>query len=69
MNKDLIEAEAVVLECLPNALFRVEVSGSTILAYISGKIRKNNIRISNGDKVKIELSPYDLSKARIVYRL
>lgn len=64
-----IELEGTVLEPLPNAMFRVELeNGHTILAHISGKIRMNYIRILPGDKVTVELSPYDLSKGRIVYR-
>jgi translation initiation factor IF-1 len=68
-EKDFIELEGVITEALPNALFRVKVeTGQTILAHVSGKIRKNFIRILPGDKVKLELSPYDLSKGRITYR-
>ncbi len=64
-----IELEGVVLEPLPNAMFRVELeNGHIILAHISGKIRMNYIRILPGDKVVVELSPYDLSKGRITYR-
>ncbi|MDX2084847.1 MAG: translation initiation factor IF-1 [Candidatus Melainabacteria bacterium] len=70
MSKDVIEMEGVVHEALPNAMFRVELeNGKEILAYISGKIRKNFIRILPGDKVKIELSLYDLTRGRITYRL
>lgn len=70
MAKDVIEMEGVVLESLPNAMFRVELeNGLVILAHISGKIRKNFIRILPGDKVKVELSPYDLTRGRITYRL
>lgn len=69
-NQNLIEMEGVVIESLPNAIFRVCLdNGCTILAYLSGKIRKNYIRILPGDKVKVELSPYDLTKGRIIYRL
>ncbi len=68
-NKDVIELEGEVTEALPNALFRVKVeTGQTILAHVSGKIRKNFIRILPGDKVKVELSPYDLTRGRITYR-
>ncbi len=68
-DKDVIELEGEVLEALPNALFKVKVeTGQTILAHVSGKIRKNFIRILAGDKVKVELSPYDLSRGRITYR-
>ena len=64
-----IELEGVVLEPLPKAMFRVELeNGHIILAHISGKIRMNYIRILPGDKVVVELSPYDLSKGRITYR-
>lgn len=68
MTKDLIEIEGKVVEALPNATFKIDVNGNAILAYINGKIRKNNIRISIGDIVKLEVSPYDLTKGRIVYR-
>jgi translation initiation factor IF-1 len=70
MAKDVIEMEGTVHESLPNAMFRVGLeNGLVILAHISGKIRKNFIRILPGDKVKIELSPYDLTRGRITYRL
>ena len=70
MSKDVIELEGTVHESLPNAMFRVELENSmVILAHISGKIRKNFIRILPGDKVKVELSPYDLTRGRITYRL
>ncbi|MGE5390425.1 MAG: translation initiation factor IF-1 [Deltaproteobacteria bacterium] len=66
---DVIEVEGVVLEPLPNAMFRVElVNGHKVLAHISGKMRMNFIRILPGDKVMVELSPYDLSRGRIIYR-
>jgi len=68
MAKDLIEVEGKITEALPNAVFKVDVKGNEILAYLNGKIRKNNIRISIGDIVKLEISPYDLTKGRIVYR-
>jgi translation initiation factor IF-1 len=59
-----------VIEALPNAMFRVEIdNGHEVLAYVSGKMRTRFIRILTGDKVKLELSPYDLSKGRITYRL
>jgi len=68
-NKDVIELEGEVTEALPNAVFRVKLeTGQVILAHISGKIRKNFIRILPGDKVKVELSPYDLTRGRITYR-
>lgn len=64
-----IELEGVVKESLPNATFRVEISpGKIILGFISGKMRIHHIKILPGDKVKLELSPYDLTKGRIVYR-
>lgn len=66
---DVIEVEGKVLEKLPNAMFRVELqNGHVVLAHLSGKLRVNFIRILPGDKVKIELSPYDLSKGRIIWR-
>ena len=66
---DVIEIEGVVLEALPNAQFQVELpNGHKILAHISGKLRMNYIKILPGDKVTIELSPYDLSKGRIIWR-
>lgn len=68
-KEDLIEVEGVIKESLPNAMFRVELeNGHVVLAHVSGKIRKNFIRILPGDRVKLELSPYDLSKGRITYR-
>jgi len=68
--KDVIELEGKVTEALPNANFRVTLeTGQTILAHISGKIRKHFIRILPGDKVKVELSPYDLTRGRITYRM
>jgi len=70
MSKDdVIELEGTVVEPLPNAMFRVELAnGHKILAHVSGKIRMNFIRILPGDRVTIELSPYDLTRGRIVYR-
>ena len=68
-KEESIEVEGIIKEALPNAMFRVELENSHIvLAHISGKIRKHFIRILPGDKVKLELSPYDLSKGRITYR-
>ena len=68
-KQDVIEVEGTILEALPNAMFQVQlVNGHTILAHISGKIRMNFIKILPGDKVKVEMSPYDLSKGRIVFR-
>ena len=70
MAKDVIEIEGKILESMPNAMFRVELeNGHEILAHISGKIRKNFIRILPGDKVKVEMTPYDLTRGRITYRL
>ncbi|HNY61236.1 MAG TPA: translation initiation factor IF-1 [Caldisericia bacterium] len=69
-SKDVIETEAVVLETLPSAMFKVKLAnGRVILAHISGRMRMNFIRILPGDKVRIELTPYDLSRGRIIYRL
>jgi len=68
-KEDLIEVEGVVVEALPNASFRVELdNGHKVLAHISGKIRMHFIRILPGDRVKVELSPYDLSRGRITFR-
>ena len=69
-DKDVIEMEGEVMEALPNAVFRVKLeTGQEVLSHVSGKIRKNFIRILRGDRVKVELSPYDLSRGRIIYRL
>lgn len=66
---DVIEMEGVIIDTLPNTMFRVELeNGHVVTAHISGKMRKHYIRILTGDKVKVELTPYDLSKGRIVYR-
>ena len=68
-KSDVIEMEGKVLEALPNAMFQVELpNGHQILAHISGKMRMNFIRIYPGDKVKVELSPYDLTRGRITWR-
>ena len=68
-KEDVIEVEGVVKEALPNAQFKVELpNGHIILAHISGKLRMNFIRILPGDKVTLEMSPYDLSKGRIIWR-
>ena len=68
-KEDLITSDGVVEEVLPNAMFRVKMSqGPTILGHISGKMRQNKIQILAGDRVKIEMSPYDLTKCRITYR-
>jgi len=69
-KKEAIEVEGTVVESLPNAMFRVELpNGHKVLAHISGKIRLHYIKILPGDKVLIELSPYDLNRGRITYRL
>ena len=66
---DVIEIEGKVVEKLPNTMFRVELeNGHVVTAHISGKMRKNYIRILTGDKVTVEMTPYDLSKGRIVFR-
>ena len=68
-KEDVLEVEGVILEALPNAQFKVELSnGHVILAHISGKLRMNYIRILPGDKVTVEMSPYDLTKGRITWR-
>lgn len=68
-KEDLIQAEGTVIEPLPNAMFKVKLAnGKEILAHISGKMRMNYIRILPGDKVTLELSPYDLTRGRITYR-
>lgn len=68
-KEDAIEVQATVLETLPNAMFKVELDNKhQVLAHISGRMRKNFIRILPGDKVLVELSPYDLTRGRIVYR-
>jgi len=70
MSKDVIEIEGTITESMPNAMFRVTLeNGHEILAHISGKIRKNFIRILPGDRVKVEMTPYDLSRGRITFRL
>ena len=69
MPEDAIEVMGTVLETLPNAMFRVKLeNGHNVLAHISGKMRMHYIKILPGDKVKIELSPYDLARGRIVFR-
>ncbi|MBP7461837.1 MAG: translation initiation factor IF-1 [Candidatus Delongbacteria bacterium] len=68
-KESLIQVEGTVIEPLPNATFRVELeNGHKVLAHVAGKMRMNFIRILPGDRVKLELSPYDLSKGRIIYR-
>lgn len=69
-KEELIETEGKVTEALPNAMFRVQLeNGHIVLAHVSGKMRMNFIRILPGDKVKLELSPYDLSRGRITFRV
>ncbi|MFH1458231.1 MAG: translation initiation factor IF-1 [Candidatus Omnitrophota bacterium] len=68
-KEELIETEGRIVEALPNAMFKVELeNGHMVLAHVSGKMRMNFIRILPGDKVKLELSPYDLSRGRITFR-
>ena len=68
-KNDFIEIHATVLETLPNAMFKVQLeNGAVILAHVSGKIRMNYIRILPGDKVTVEISPYDLTRGRITFR-
>ena len=70
MKEELIETEGKIIETLPNAMFKVELeNGHRVLAHVSGKMRMNFIRILPGDKVKLELSPYDLSRGRITFRV
>jgi len=69
-KEELIETEGKILEALPNAMFKVELeNGHVVLAHVSGKMRMNFIRILPGDKVKLELSPYDLTRGRITFRV
>ncbi|MDD4066734.1 MAG: translation initiation factor IF-1 [Clostridia bacterium] len=68
-KEDIIEVEGIVIEALPNTMFNVELeNGHKLLAHISGKLRMNYIKILPGDKVKLELSPYDLTRGRIIWR-
>jgi translation initiation factor IF-1 len=68
-KEDVAEFEGQVVDTMPNAMFKVQMeNGLEVLCHISGRIRKNNIRILAGDKVMVEMSPYDLTKGRIVYR-
>jgi translation initiation factor IF-1 len=68
-NQKLIQIQGVVDDCLPNAMFRVKLeNGFSVLAYVSGKIRKHSIRIILGDNVLVEITPYDLTRGRITYR-
>ena len=69
-KEEAVQAEGVVVEALPNAMFRVELGNKhLVLAHVSGKMRMNFIRILPGDKVMLELSPYDLTRGRIIYRV
>ena len=69
-NKEIIEVEGTIEELLPAATFRVKLeNGHEIIAHLSGKMRKNRIRLSLGDRVKVEMTPYDLSKGRIAFRM
>ncbi|MFA4853843.1 MAG: translation initiation factor IF-1 [Candidatus Omnitrophota bacterium] len=69
-KEELIETEGKIIEALPNAMFKVELeNGHVVLAHVSGKMRMNFIRIIPGDRVKLELSPYDLSRGRITFRV
>jgi translation initiation factor IF-1 len=69
-KEELIEVEGTVIEALPNTMFRVEIQeGHQVLAHLGGKLRKHYIRILPGDRVKLELSPYDLTRGRITFRL
>ncbi len=69
-KEDLIETEGKIIEALPNAMFKVELENAhVVLAHVSGKMRMNFIRILPGDKVKLELSPYDLTRGRITFRV
>jgi translation initiation factor IF-1 len=70
MKEELIETEGKIIEALPNAMFKVELeNGHVVLAHVSGKMRMHFIRILPGDKVKLELSPYDLTRGRITFRV
>jgi len=69
-KEDLIEMEGTVSDSLPNAMFRVELdNGFTVLTHLAGKLKKNYIKVLPGDRVKVELTPYDLTKGRITFRL
>jgi translation initiation factor IF-1 len=68
-EEDKIELEGIIIEALPNTTFKVELDGGhTVLAYLSGKMRKNYIRILLGDRVKVEMTPYDMNRGRIIFR-
>lgn len=69
VKEELIQFDGEVLELLPNANFRVKLdNGHEIIAHVSGRMRKNNIRILAGDKIKVEMTPYDLTKGRVIHR-
>jgi len=69
-KEDLIEMEGIVSDSLPNAMFRVELdNGFSVLTHLAGKLKKNYIKVLPGDRVKVELTPYDLTKGRITFRL
>jgi translation initiation factor IF-1 len=67
-KEDLVKFEGMIAEVLPNGTYKVDIKGHMVLAYISGKMRQNRISILMNDRVEIEMSPYDLSKGRIIYR-
>jgi translation initiation factor IF-1 len=67
-KEDLLKIEGKIHEVLPNGIYKVDINGNMIIAYISGKIRKNRISILQNDRVEVEMSPYDLTKGRITYR-
>jgi len=67
-KEDLLKTEGIVHEVLPTGMFKVDINGNIIIAYISGNMRKNRIKILNRDRVEVELSAYDLTKGRITYR-
>lgn len=69
-KEDTLKVDGTVIECLPNALFKIQLDNvdQTIIGMLSGKIRKNKIKILTGDRVEVEMTPYDLSKGRITYR-
>ena len=70
MSKEIIEYEGSIIDTLPNQTFRVELSnGHNIICYTGGKMRQNKIRLVQGDRVKVEMTPYDLSKGRIMFRI
>lgn len=69
-KEDVLKVDGTVIECLPNAMFKIQLDNveQTIIGMLSGKIRKNKIKILTGDRVEVEMTPYDLSKGRITYR-